>query len=372
MPSRRPSSRAAALALGGRPSCRARRAQARATRGSCPRRSTRPLAPVVREASSRDEVAAADLDGVEVERGAPPSAAAAPSPGRSAAARRRGTAPSAPCWWRPRGPGRGSAHRYGPSSSVAAISGSTPQVNGCVEYAPTSHGCRRRRPAIRPSASKPGADVEALLVALEAGDRFSSRSSTHFTGPPATRAATHVQRLLARDDALLPEAAADVGRDDPQPVLGSRRSRPTVGADEVRDLRRGVQRRRRWPPRVPLGQAGAALQRQRGQARGGELCLDDELAPARGRRPARRRRRTATSSSTLESSSSCTRGASSASAASIERDRVARARSRRRPARRRPRRRAASRRRPSRPARRRGGRARPRASGTRRARTRAG
>ena len=96
--------------------------------------------PGPRERVRRDEVAAADLDRVEVEARAPPSAAAAPSRGRSAGARRRGTAPSAPCWSRPPGPGRGSSGTaYGPSSSVAAISGSTPHVNGCVEYAPTSH-----------------------------------------------------------------------------------------------------------------------------------------------------------------------------------------------------------------------------------------
>ncbi len=38
-----------------------------------------------------------------------------------------------------------------PGSSVAAISGSTAQVNGNAEYAPTSQSMPADRPRIRPS-----------------------------------------------------------------------------------------------------------------------------------------------------------------------------------------------------------------------------
>ena len=121
-----------------------------------------------------------------------------------------------------------------------------------------------------------GADDEAVLVALEAGQQ-----ALDAVLDPLDRRADRAggdahEHLLARDHALLPEAAADVGRDDPHPVLVEAEDPGHGGADEVRDLRRGVEDDA-LAAALPLGQAGAALERHRGQAAGGELGLDDEL-----------------------------------------------------------------------------------------------
>ena len=120
------------------------------------------------------------------------------------------------------------------------------------------------------------ADVEALLVALEAGQQALDAvldpldRRVHGAGGDAH------EHLLARDDALLAEAAADVRRHDAHAVLVDAEHARHRGADDVRDLRRGVQDDA-LAAALPLGEAGAALERHRGQAAGGELRLDDEL-----------------------------------------------------------------------------------------------
>ena len=130
--------------------------------------------------------------------------------------------------------------------------------------------------SIRPSASKPARTLKRCSWPWKPASRLSTRSSTHFTGRADGAGGDAHEHLLARDDALLAEAAADVRRDHPHAVLVEAEDPRHRGADEVRDLRRGVQDDA-LAAALPLGQAGAALERHRGQAAGGELRLDDEL-----------------------------------------------------------------------------------------------
>ena len=147
--------------------------------------------------------------------------------------------------------------------------------------------------------------------------RFSWRSSTHLTRRAgAARGGAH-QRLLARDHALLPEAAADVGGDDAQ--RGARACASSCGdrrAHEVRHLRRGPQRRgagRGRPTRPGTRAPRAAARSAAPEAKDSSStrwARSSRSRRARGRRGSRRR--------AARCRSSCTRGASSASAASIE------------------------------------------------------
>ena len=127
-----------------------------------------------------------------------------------------------------------------------------------------------------PSASKPGADVEALLVALEAGHQALDAVLDPLDRRADGAGGDAHQHLLARDDALLAEAAADVRRDDAHAVLVDAEHARHRGADDVGDLRRGVQHDA-LAAALPLREAGAALERHRGQPAGGELRLDDQL-----------------------------------------------------------------------------------------------
>ena len=121
-----------------------------------------------------------------------------------------------------------------------------------------------------------GAHVEALLVTLEARQQALGAVLHPLDGRADDTSGDAHEHLLARHDALLAEAAADVRRDDADAVLVEAEHPRHRGADEVRDLRRGVQDDA-LAAALPVGEAGAALERHRGQAAGGELRLDDQL-----------------------------------------------------------------------------------------------
>ena len=225
--------------------------------------------------------------------------------------------------------------------------------------------------SIRPSASKP---ARTMKRSRGPGSRpAGSRRGPRPTSParPTTRAATHTSTSSRATTHFCPKPPPTSGRDDPHPVLVDAEDPGDGGADEVRDLRRGVQDERagRRAPTRPGRRGPRAAPRSGGRRR---------------TLPRRRARACARTSSIPGSSANGDVeqhvGVELVVHARARRPRAPprssrprrRARSRRRSARSRPRRRAASRRRPSRPARPRGGRARPRASGTRRARTRAG
>ena len=90
--------------------------------------------------------------------------------------------------------------------------------------------------------------------------RCSRRSSIHFTGPSGPDGQPRDQHLLDEHVALDTEAAAHLRRPDPNARLGPVELVRETGAEEVRDLRRGVHRE---PPpgAVELGNDAAAFHR---------------------------------------------------------------------------------------------------------------
>ena len=107
--------------------------------------------------------------------------------------------------------------------------------------------------------------------------RFSERSSIHFTGLPVTIEPTTAQHVAGVDADLVAEAAADVGRDHPDLVLGEAGDQRVERAVRVRRLRGRPDRQlagdlvhvgdrcRRSPsaPGAPAGRACPARRRPR-------------------------------------------------------------------------------------------------------------
>ena len=113
-------------------------------------------------------------------------------------------------------------------------------------------------------------------------ERFSMRSSTHFTGLPGDDRGDDRADVARIGADLVAEAAADVGRDDVDLVLGDLRDQRADRADDVRRLERAPQRQLALDL-VERGDALAGLERAGVHARIGDHLLDGHVRLLEGR-----------------------------------------------------------------------------------------
>ena len=117
-------------------------------------------------------------------------------------------------------------------------------------------------------------DVVVLAAVGVGGEAFAA-----VLDPPERRAelarGPGERDLLGQQDALVAEAAADIGRDHADLALVQPQAFGEARAHDVRLLRRGVHDELA-EPRLPLGDHAAALERAHGLARGAQLARDGD------------------------------------------------------------------------------------------------
>ena len=107
--------------------------------------------------------------------------------------------------------------------------------------------------------------------------KFSRRDSIHFTGLPMLHGDEAHKRLFGVDVQLAAEAAAHFGGDHAQVILGHAEHLRHQRAQQVRDLRRGVQRQVLFRAAVFRHHA-AGFHGGRNQALAGDALLHHHLS----------------------------------------------------------------------------------------------
>ncbi len=100
----------------------------------------------------------------------------------------------------------------------------------------------------------------------------SRRSSIQRTGWPSWRASQASTDFLLQQDALVAEAAADIGRDDADARLVQAETAGKTGADDVRQLSGGIDQQL-FQPAIPGRDDAAALQRRHALPRGAKASV---------------------------------------------------------------------------------------------------
>lgn len=123
-------------------------------------------------------------------------------------------------------------------------------------------------------AGRADADVVDLVAAVDGHLHVLAARRRPLHGPLELARDVGAQRLFAVDVELGAEAAAHLGRDDPEAVLGDPEHAGKLEAHEMGDLRRGPQRDRTG---AEVGHHAARLDRRSGRAVVDDAPLDDDV-----------------------------------------------------------------------------------------------
>ena len=117
----------------------------------------------------------------------------------------------------------------------------------------------------------PRGDDVVMLAAVGAGAQLLEAVLEPAHRPAELPRQAGADDLLGQQDALVAEAAADVGRDDAHLALVEAEAVGEAGLGDVRHLGRGRDDHL-LEPRIPFGQHAPALERRHALARGAQVC----------------------------------------------------------------------------------------------------